>query len=437
MLPYWERGVRLERFFKATIAALTLGVVIVLLAGSSPARLKGLAYVQKTQDAVFRLLGGETSRAQSDLLWKMRRQKGVELTHQSMVNYCATATPEMRHFLEITGLTPDDSIIRWGRGDQIFLLSSKVFAKDDNGRSYRLRPSTKSIWLRQITMQNGPFIPLQVPDTPEVRAATAAVGGIVELTAATTTNSWGCRGPEPDTSAQMRGLVLGDSFMQGMFVGDDDTPSRMLERDLRARWKTSVAVLNTGNIGYSPEQYYFTLKEYGDRFRPRFVVVSVCPNDFGDGDEAIYGRGDMWDEAHHWFEEIVMWCRARNVLCLMVPLPTDVQFFGTRHDEWYPGRVGNIFPSSALNYCDPLDVFITEHLRLVQEGTRAGHRPTASLLYNRQFNDNHLSTLGTALWGKVVGDRVSVLIEPPQSGGEKTREAQRQQGAPAQQPPSL
>ena len=31
-----------------------------------------------------------------------------------------------------------------------------------------------------------------------------------------TTNSWGLRGPEPDMRAAWRGIVLGDSYMQGL-----------------------------------------------------------------------------------------------------------------------------------------------------------------------------------------------------------------------------
>ena len=39
-----------------------------------------------------------------------------------------------------------------------------------------------------------------------------------------TINSWGLRGPEPDTTAPLRGIVLGDSYMQGLFVADDRPP---------------------------------------------------------------------------------------------------------------------------------------------------------------------------------------------------------------------
>ena len=159
------------------------------------------------------------------------------------------------------------------------MISPQVFEQDDHGRSYRFRPNTRSIWLRQITLRGGPFAMFQVPDTPAHRAAARAAGAIADERSVQNTNSWGLRGAEPNPSAPVRGIVLGDSFMQGMFNGDADTPPLLLEQFLQAAWKVPVSILNTGHIGYSPEQYYYSLLEYGDQFRPDFVVVSVCPND--------------------------------------------------------------------------------------------------------------------------------------------------------------
>lgn len=69
------------------------------------------------------------------------------------------------------------------------LLSSKVFEADGHGRSFRLRPSTRSAWLRQITLRDGPFSLLMVPGTPEVREAAVAAGGILNQDSIATTNS--------------------------------------------------------------------------------------------------------------------------------------------------------------------------------------------------------------------------------------------------------
>ena len=67
-----------------------------------------------------------------------------------------------------------------------------------------------------------------VPDGPELAEVLRGTTGIPVETSRQTTNTWGLRGPEPEPDAPLRGLVLGDSYMQGMFVGDDAAPPECL-----------------------------------------------------------------------------------------------------------------------------------------------------------------------------------------------------------------
>jgi hypothetical protein len=296
-----------------------------------------------------------------------------------------------------------------------------VFAPDAHGRVYRFRPNTRSVWLRQVTLLEGPFALFLVKDTPEVRAAAAAAGAVVDDSTIGTTNSWGLRGPEPDPAAPVRGIVLGDSFMQGMFVGDADTPPLNLQRELSRLWNARVSVLNTGHIGYSPEQYYHSLKEFGERFRPHFVVVSVCPNDFGRGKDVIAGGGDDWDEAGYWLGEIRGWCRAHMARFLLVPVPCDVQILHTRHDSYYPARISDYVRVPGSAYCDALDQFIDEHLRLRREETRAGNVSVTSQLYNGHVSDDHFSPTGSALWARIVARRLDLIVTPDDLSGSWAR----------------
>ena len=121
-----------------------------------------------------------------------------------------------------------------------------------------------------------------------------------------------------------------------------------------------MSILNTGHIGYSPEQYYYALCEYGDRFRPQFVVVSVCPNDFGDGPAVLLGEGDWYKEAEFWLDEIQLWCKSRSAIALVVAVPTHIQVESIRRDSFYPGQVCGIVHANSSRYCYPLDEFIDE-----------------------------------------------------------------------------
>ena len=169
----------------------------------------------------------------------------------------------MQRLLRFAGLDPEHALVRWGNFDRTVLLPSTVFEPDETGRSYRFRPNVRSIWVRNFPMKGPVKAYFQVPDKPEVAELVKGTGAQIVDGSTQTTNSWGLRGPEPDLKASWRGIVLGDSYMQGLFVGDHETPTECLKRDLKSRLGAPVEILNTGHLGYSPEQYYYSLVEYG------------------------------------------------------------------------------------------------------------------------------------------------------------------------------
>ncbi len=181
----------------------------------------------------------------------------------------------------------------------------------------------------------------EIPDTPEARRLGEEVGGRVVPESVQTTNSWGCRGPEPDPSAPIRGIVLGDSTMQGLLVGDDQTPPFRLEARLKAELGVPVSILNTGHLGYSPEQYYHTLLAYFDRFRPQFVIIGLCANDFGDMKDP-----KNWSETEHWLDAISQFCRSRELEFIYVPLPVEEPM--TRHPRRRSPTPPGSRPSSTV-----------------------------------------------------------------------------------------
>ena len=137
-------------------------------------------------------------------------------------------------------------------------------------------------------------------------------------------------------------IVLGDSFMQGLFIGDDETPPECLRRYLEEHLRTKVSVLNTGVLGHSPEQYYYSLRAFADRFRPHAVVVSVFTNDFGEDVEVpTKGQGD-WEEGKYWLDRITQLCRSRQWPHLIVPVPYAPNLFSQRKAGYYPGTLTNI-----------------------------------------------------------------------------------------------
>lgn len=399
------------RWFKRLIILATLAAVAGVAASFPIGRhyvVEG--YTSARRSLIYQLTGLKPDRSEIDADWARRRALGLARTAEQLTKFYDGADAPMKDLFDVAGMDPKHGLVRYGRADQTFLFSSQVFEPDGRGRSYRFRPGVRSVWLRQVTLHEGPFGLFLIPDTPVHREAAGKVGAIVDEPSITTINSWGLRGPEPDPSAPLRGVALGDSFMQGMFIPDDQTPPVHLARRLSEIEGVPVSLANTGHIGYSPEQYYYSLLEYGPRMKPHFVVVSVCPNDFGSEFDIFAGHPDWIDEAAYWIEQIHGWCRSQDVTCLLVPVPCFSQLEARRKDGFYPGLVNNIFPGASTNYLDLLERFIDENLRLKLEAQKAGENYARSKLYNRHIDDEHFSPMGAEVWADGVARRLSMIM---------------------------
>jgi hypothetical protein len=411
VLPALERTRLRERRFKAAIVIMTVLVILGLLAGTSIGRFGSLCVARRLKCAALGTLGLPPSRADIDADWTARRALGIERTRATYRDFFEhDASAGLQRILRTAQMAPDEVLLRWANIDWTIILSPRVFEADDLGRAYRMRPRVRSFWLRDHTLTRGLTSFFFLPDTPAVRAAVAEAEAVVMPESYQTTNAWGCRGPEPDPAAPVRVLVLGDSFMQGLFIPDDETPAEHLGRFLATSLSQPVSVLNTGHIGYSPEQYARTLREYFDRFHPQFVIVSVCPNDFGPGLAVLAGNGD-WAEAKYWLDDIRRFCRARLTPCLLVAAPLEVQILSYGNTGYYPGQVAKLWDESRLYFLDLTDPFAAEHLRLMTERIRAGERPQTSPLFNGHLHDDHFSPAGAAVWGQVVGRRVIAISD--------------------------
>ncbi len=92
------------------------------------------------------------------------------------------------------------------------------------------------------------------------------------------TNSWGLRDAEPDPSATLRVLAIGDSFTFGWGVAMEARYSNLLEESLqRLRPDERVEVLNAGHFNYSFDQQLIVLGELIEKYRPQVVLQGVYP----------------------------------------------------------------------------------------------------------------------------------------------------------------
>jgi lysophospholipase L1-like esterase len=106
----------------------------------------------------------------------------------------------------------------------------------------------------------------------------------IEFDARIETNSLGLRGPELDAPrpGERRVLFLGDSFVAGFEVEQEETFATLLERDLERRLGAPVRVINAGVRGYGTDQSYLWYRERGRELGAELVVNFFSPNDFED-----------------------------------------------------------------------------------------------------------------------------------------------------------
>ena len=339
-------------------------------------------------------------------------------------------------------MDPDHALIRYGRGDQAFAISPQVFEPDEHGRSYRFRPEHASVWLRQITIRGGPFMMFQVLDTPQHRAAAARAGAIVDEGSIQNTNSWGLRGAEPDPD----GGGAGDRPGRLVHAGDVQRrrrhsagPPRALSprRVEAARSRSSTPAISATR----PSSITTRSCEYGERFRPHFVVVSVCPNDFGDGPAVMSGEGDWMDEAEYWLDKIQA----------LVPGPLrasacsslsrfSVRSRSIRQEQFYPGQIAAscaVHPLALLFPSRPV------HRRESAAG-RPGHAggeadgPAAGSTIARSTTTTSLRS-GAALWAEIVGQRLIRIFDVGDARSRRGRQGPRgsAQGAKTARAPSM
>lgn len=105
-----------------------------------------------------------------------------------------------------------------------------------------------------------------------------------------TTNTWGLRGArdykEDRPRNSKRILVLGDSFVFGWGVRDNETLTAQIESQV-----PNLEALNLGVPGYGIDQIYLSFLKIGTVFRPDYVFIGIYQEDFWRATRAFTDAG--------------------------------------------------------------------------------------------------------------------------------------------------
>lgn len=120
-------------------------------------------------------------------------------------------------------------------------------------------------------------------------------------------NTWGFLDREPPQGRgnDLRVLILGDSFVEGLQVGSEEKVGRVLERMLSDRLRKPVTVMSLAIAGTGQAAQYVWWRHFGSDFRPHVVVLVIATNDIRDNYPALvarsYNANPLW-RANHYFE---------------------------------------------------------------------------------------------------------------------------------------
>lgn len=148
-----------------------------------------------------------------------------------------------------------------------------------------------------------------------------------------------------------RVVLLGDSYVFGLGVAEEDSLARRLEGELRRQLEQEgrdpdVAVLNTGVISYSPFLERAVFREVASAYRPTLTLLFIDVNDIGDdyqyarenvsGDPAV-PRFDVPDRPRRrGLCELSALCKAARPLFakLLLPITTVEKSLGLVKEDY-------------------------------------------------------------------------------------------------------
>lgn len=155
-------------------------------------------------------------------------------------------------------------------------------------------------------------------------------------------------------NGKRRIVVLGDSFIEGFGIKDEDRLTNLLEA------KTNIEHLNFACIASGPTKYFLNYKYLSKQFEHEVVIVCVLPNNDFSGDDIESAKKDpFWRNIynHYWVGKVSNY--------ELVYMTDDI-----KKSSWYPENINKQFlndhnpnykPQSELTSFDKKILFFLKH----------------------------------------------------------------------------
>jgi hypothetical protein len=273
------------------------------------------------------------------------------------------------------------------------LLSRHMFRSVimDGAPKYMYKPFLKKLGFR--TRAGGLRWNMETEDTPAIRAALADLDTPFVATASYDELGFRNGDPHPASGCAVRALFLGDSFTDGLWVGDADTFVNLYGRLVRERSGVMLCPVNAGVNGYGPFEEAYVLEHYFEQAgRPAFVFVMFFANDVDvDYDGVI--NGTIRDGDRRWHDSLGQIARMKRFVSghggtlVLAAIPPAEQVLARRSQEHYQDILRVFAEREGIQFVNLID-------RLSSPGaanffwnwdphfTPLGHRVVAETLYD-------------------------------------------------------
>src|SRR5262245_37791908 len=340
--------------------------------------------------AVTALTGLVTGTCLAGLIWGSYRIFRPSMSDRSASEFAAMYSKlpsDSRRLLDVAGYKADERLVCVANFDGTLIFSGSVMRLDPL-RGYRFREGQANLWV----LPSGIPYQIPVPDREQVRAVLDEAG--IAITSREEINSFGCRGPEWEDADKydLRVLIVGDSFAEGILVPAEQIFSARLQSKLEVRTGIKVLVANAGVIGYSTEQEFYTMSDLAPQLRPDIVILCFFANDVHRDHHQVLNSQNYnaeWEIAKGWLDRCAAYCRTQGIRFAVAVIPDRSQLSSRTSRKRYQHRLEQIAADLGIYFIDPDERFLS-------------HRREPLYLYG----DDHLSPEGHELLAETLADHV-------------------------------
>ena len=223
------------------------------------------------------------------------------------------------------------------------------------------------------------------------------------------TNDLGFRNTRPiapgKPPTELRVILLGDSFIAGYRVDQEETVGQQLERSLAARTSRQVSVWVA--VAGGPDEYADYLAQYAFRFDPDVVVIGITlgndlaasyatsldlplvkgpvaltelpPEAYRSAASLVLLRAHRSLLAWRWYRRAFAAVRPAGITSWHLDAPTEVHFFDPGHG------LGLYYARDEAGLIDDTFAAVGNDLRKVAESCREHERPCIAALIPQRF----------------------------------------------------